>query len=374
MASTITKKELPVSASVSTDDLVFVSPFRNRLAAFLEKQRNLFLFVEKSIGDTEFILPQTELLNTCEPPKIIRSRDYSLRFVLNAHRINDFRRLNEYFREIHRNLETGGFFVGISETITVHKRRFFTRYPGLFGSVFYGLEFFYKRVMPKVKWLSKIYFMISKGRNRVFSKAEILGRLYYCGFKVLAISEHEEGLYFFAKKEGIPFTEAPACGPLIKLKRIGARGEIIYINKFRTMHPYSQFLQEYIYYSNSLNSNGKFNQDFRVTEWGAFLRKYWLDELPQLVNWLKGDVKLVGVRALSEQYFKLYPEQLRKMRLAAKPGLIPPFYVDLPNSFEDILASERRYIQRCKASPWLTDLQYFSRAISNIFFKNARSA
>ena len=100
----------------------------------------------------------------------------------------------------------------------------------------------------------------------------------------------------------------------------------------------------------------------------------WIDELPMLINWLKGDLKMVGVRPLSEQYFKLYSPDLQKRRIQFKPGLVPPFYADMPKTLEEIMDSERRYLDAYEKSPFLTDCRYFWKAFVNIVFKNARSA
>lgn len=61
-------------------------------------------------------------------------------------------------------------------------------------------------------------------------------------------------------------------------------------------------------------------RDSRITKVGYYLRKYKLDELPQLVNVLKGDMSLVGPRPEVEQYTKLYNENQRKV-LQVKPGI-----------------------------------------------------
>ncbi len=59
------------------------------------------------------------------------------------------------------------------------------------------------------------------------------------------------------------------------------------------MHPYSEYLQEYILERNGLDKGGKFKGDFRITGWGKILRRYWLDELLMIINLFKGDLKIV---------------------------------------------------------------------------------
>ncbi|MEX2567706.1 MAG: hypothetical protein WD431_17295 [Cyclobacteriaceae bacterium] len=83
--------------------------------------------------------------------------------------------------------------------------------------------------------------------------------------------------------------------------------------------------------------------------------------------------KIVGVRPLSQHYFDLYPEDLQKLRTRVKPGLVPPFYADMPQTFEEITESERQYLYAYLKNPILTDIRYFFKAFFNIFFKGARS-
>jgi len=106
---------------------------------------------------------------------------------------------------------------------------------------------------------------------------------------------------------------------------------------------------------------------------GAVCRKIWLDELPMMINFLKGDMKIFGVRPLSKHYFELYREDVRERRIKYKPGLIPPFYVDMPDNLEEIQASELKYLDAYDSSPFATDFRYFWKSTWNILFKKARS-
>jgi len=229
-------------------------------------------------------------------------------------------------------------------------------------------------MFSKLPYLKKIYFAITKGRGRVISQAEVLGRLYFCGFEVLAEEEINGSLFFIAQKVKTPSLDpSPTYGPLVKLKRAGLNGQIIHVYKFRTMYPYSEYLQDYIYKKQNLKSGGKIKDDFRVTEYGNFMRKYWLDELPMLYNWLRGELKLFGLRPLSKHYLSLYDRSLRRMRQKLKPGLVPPYYADLPKKIDEITESEKRYIQAYCSHPIRTQLMYFWRAMNNIIFKGVRS-
>jgi len=139
------------------------------------------------------------------------------------------------------------------------------------------------------------------------------------------------------------------------------------------MHPFAEYLQDYIYKGHNLDDGGKFKDDFRVANWGKIFRRLWIDELPMLFNFVKGDLKLVGVRPLTQHYFSLYPPGYRDRRLKYKPGLVPPYYVDLPKTIDEIIASEEKYLDLYDNRPLLTDIKYFSLAFYNIIFKGARS-
>ena len=92
-----------------------------------------------------------------------------------------------------------------------------------------------------------------------------------------------------------------------------------------------------------------------------------------LINLVKGDLKLVGVRPLSVEKFKTYPVEIQDLRTKFKPGLVPPFYADMPNNFKELVESEANYLNQYSENPILTDLKYFYKAFVNILFKGARS-
>jgi len=295
--------------------------------------------------------------------------------LVNLKRINDIRFINKFFESVNSKLVTGGIFIGCAETISQRKKRILKKYPTLLNRIYYFFDFILKRVFPKFSVTKGIYFFLTRGQNRTISMTETFGRLYSCGFKLVKYTEINGYLYFIVKKTGAPdFPENPTYGPFVKLKRIGKEGKIIYIYKLRTMHPYAEFIQDYIYDKHGTIDGDKADNDFRVTSWGRFFRKLWLDELPSLYNFLKGDIKIVGVRPLSLSKFKMYPDYLQKKRTLFKPGLIPPFYVDLPESFDEHMASENRYLDAYAKHPFRTDWKYFWKAFYNIVFKHARSS
>jgi hypothetical protein len=80
------------------------------------------------------------------------------------------------------------------------------------------------------------------------------------------------------------------------------------------------------------------------------------------------------VRPLSEHYFSLYSKELQEKRVKYRPGLIPPYYADLPETLEEIQQSELRYLDAYEMRPVRTQIRYFLKALYNIIFKKARSS
>lgn len=326
------------------------------------------------IDDHKLNLRFSYIVETTRPDDIQTLPGDRTHNIVNLQRVNDVRHLNDFFETVNETIPPGGLFIGCAETLEAPLFQQKKTLPKWLYSSHYSLLFVLKRVLPKLKLTKKVYLTISKGKNRVISKAEILGRLIYCGFEIVNTLETEENMYFTVQKVQQPASEpSPTYGPIIKMKRIGKDGRKIEVYKFRTMHPYSEYLQAYVYLKNHLQQNGKFNDDFRVTSWGRKMRKVWMDEIPMLLNWLRRDVKFVGVRPLSEQYLSIYPKELVQKRIRYKPGLIPPYYADLPESFDEILSSEEKYLDAYERHPMRTDVGYFFRVAFNILVKRVRS-
>ncbi|MGK7393542.1 MAG: sugar transferase [Candidatus Cyclobacteriaceae bacterium M3_2C_046] len=294
--------------------------------------------------------------------------------LINLKKINNIQDINEFLGSVNSKLPSHGHFIGCFESKNQRKQRILKKYPLAINWIYYLFDFIFKRVFPKIPVLRKLYFFVTAGRNQVLTQVETFGRLYYAGFKLVDHRRINNKIYFVAKKKKDPSWDVkPTYGPLCALQRNGQNGKPIQVYKIRTMHAYSEFLQEYVYEKNSLQDGGKFKNDFRISNIGKFLRVYWLDELPMLFNLLKGEMKLVGVRPLSNHYLSLYSEELREIRKNHKPGLIPPFYADLPKTLEEIMASEMKYLRSYEKNPALTDIKYLFKILTNILIKKARS-
>lgn len=290
--------------------------------------------------------------------------------------LNIIRHLNTLLNKANETLEDGGYLWCHVRTASLKRRQMMKRYPWGIKHLLFLLHFLWHRVCPKLNVTKWLYFGVTKGRSRTYNRVEVLGRMYRAGFEVVDEEFRHGDFLVLAKKVKAPiWNDVPSGSMIIKLKRVGKDGKLIGVYKFRTMYSYSEYLQPYIYEHNHLQQGGKFADDYRVTPWGKWMRKLWIDELPMIINFFKGEMKLVGVRPLSRHYFSLYTPEMQKLRTRVKPGLLPPFYYDkqTPKTIEEVQASERRYIMLCLEHSIRTDIKYFFGTIGNIIFRGKTS-
>ena len=355
---------------------IYESSFKQKLQFdYLKNYQEVFEFLNRKFSLKSFDSRKTFIIKSSDPYNIQVLEDNSCQMIINLHELNDMRKINEYLRIVNNKLLKGGVFVSALVPNRNRHARFFSKYQPLLADVLYFFDFIWKRVMPKLPLLRKFYFLFEKGKDRAISLAEGLGRLVYSGFEIIDLQEIDSMVYFaVVKVREATAVKDPAYSPIFKMKRVGENGKTIYVYKFRTMHPYSEYIQDFVYNQNSLEEGGKFKDDFRIPAWGRFFRKFWIDELPMLFNWVKGDLKLVGVRPISNHYLSLYTKEHQAMRMKFKPGLVPPFYADMPKTIEEIERSERVYLEAYEKNPIKTDLVYLFKVVFNIIFKRKRSA
>jgi lipopolysaccharide/colanic/teichoic acid biosynthesis glycosyltransferase len=158
-------------------------------------------------------------------------------------------------------------------------------------------------------------------------------------------------------------------------ERLGIGGVPFTIYKFRTMVPHAALAYEACAAARGITGYGKVKGDPRVTQLGALLRRYWIDELPQLVNLLRGEMTLVGIRPKSFRNWSQYPVQHKDRALMFKPGLVGIGYASPGlSSLDDLVAAERDYLDRKERSPLLTDAKYLCKVAANILLRGVRSA
>jgi exopolysaccharide biosynthesis polyprenyl glycosylphosphotransferase len=137
-------------------------------------------------------------------------------------------------------------------------------------------------------------------------------------------------------------------GPILfRQTRVGKNGEAFSIVKFRTMYTDAEQRLDGVRQQNEhAGVLFKIRQDPRITRCGRFLRRYSLDELPQLINVVLGDMSLVGPRPPLPAEVAHYPHDMRR-RLVVKPGMTGLWQVsgraDL--SWEDSIRLDLRYVE-----------------------------
>jgi lipopolysaccharide/colanic/teichoic acid biosynthesis glycosyltransferase len=295
--------------------------------------------------------------------------------IINLTRLNYTLYPNKLFRAVNTLLPEAGIYIGCVETYANRKATLYNEYGKHLGQVLWLMDFVINRVIPRLWLLENIYYYLTNGQFHCVSDTEILGRLIYCGFEVVDFSHFRGLTYFVAMKVKEPMKSInPSNYPIVKLPRIGKNGKMIGIYKFRTMHPYSEFLQDYWIRKHGYNDRGKPANDYRITKWGSFMRKLWLDELPQLINVLKGEMKLVGMRPISLARYREFPEDMQQERIKYKPGCFPPYVaLNMPDNKGNIEA-ERIYLRDLAAHPYTTDMKYLMKSIYNILTNKIRSS
>jgi sugar transferase EpsL len=147
---------------------------------------------------------------------------------------------------------------------------------------------------------------------------------------------------------------------IFKQMRPGLYGNVFYIYKFRTM-------------SNAKNSKGELLSDAeRMTKFGKFLRSTSLDELPSLLNVLKGEMSLVGPRPLLVEYLPLY-NAVQVRRHQVRPGVTGWAQVNGRNaiSWEDKFALDVWYVDN---QSFFLDIKIIFMTIKKVFIRSGISA
>lgn len=141
-------------------------------------------------------------------------------------------------------------------------------------------------------------------------------------------------------------------GVFYKQIRVGRNNKDFKLYKFRSMRVNSD--------KQGLLTVG--SKDSRITKAGYFIRKYKIDELPQLINVLKGDMSFVGPRPEVRRYVDLYSEEQMKV-LSVRPGITDPASIKYRNE-NDLLSSasnpEEYYIQQIMPDKLKINIDYIN--------------
>lgn len=158
--------------------------------------------------------------------------------------------------------------------------------------------------------------------------------------------------------------------PFFTQERTGKDGKVFKMYKFRTMIKNAPQLHEQLLSQNEMDGPAfKMTNDPRVTRLGKILRKHGIDELPQLVNIIKGDMSIVGPRPLPV-YEQDKCDEYQNQRLMVKPGLVC-YWQSSPRKntmpFDEWIELDLRYITERSL---LTDMKVIVSTISSGVLEN----
>ena len=145
-------------------------------------------------------------------------------------------------------------------------------------------------------------------------------------------------------------------GPVFfRQERVGRGGRLFRIHKFRTMRVDAP----------SLGPQITIGADPRITRSGQWLRASKVDELPQLLDVLRGEMSLVGPRPEVPRYVALYPAELRERVLSVRPGITDPASLSFRHESELLAASdnpEQTYVEQVLPQKLQLSADYIRRA------------
>lgn len=133
--------------------------------------------------------------------------------------------------------------------------------------------------------------------------------------------------------------------------RVGSYGKPFKIFKFRTM----------VVGAEKLGGSSTPDDDLRITKIGKFLRKYKMDELPQLINVLKGEMSLVGPRPQVAWAVQLYSNEEKEILLSIKPGMTDHASIKFLNEGEILRGSEdpdKDYMEKIHSEKVRLSIEY----------------
>ena len=201
--------------------------------------------------------------------------------------------------------------------------------------------------------LAEEYAAATESRKYWFDRKEILRtkRLYWMGRRAQDILFSLLALIVLAVPMAIValviWADSPGASPIFSQDRVGRDGKVFKFYKFRSMVPNAEAkLQEVLDQNEMDGPVFKMKNDPRITRVGRLIRRTSIDELPQLVNILKGDMSIVGPRPALPREVEQYTDYERQ-RLYVTPGLTCYWHVQ-PNrnelTFDQWMELDLKYI------------------------------
>ena len=161
--------------------------------------------------------------------------------------------------------------------------------------------------------------------------------------------------------------DSPGASPIYVQNRVGKNGKEFKFYKFRSMVPNAESMLDSLLDQNEMEGPAfKIKEDPRITKFGRIIRRACIDELPQLINILKGDMSFVGPRPPLPREVEMYNEY-QLQRLSVIPGLTCYWQVQPERnsiSFDDWMECDMRYIRERSLK---TDIKIMLKTVSTVF-------
>ncbi len=151
---------------------------------------------------------------------------------------------------------------------------------------------------------------------------------------------------------------------------LGKNKKPIKVRKLRTMYDGAEKYFDKLAGSHGLDELGKIVDEPRIIKSRIPLRETGLDEIPQVWNALRFQMRIVGIRPKSEEIWNHYPCEHVEEALRYSPGLIPVHYL---YNHGDSVESERKWLAEKKLHPIWTDVKYFFAFWHKYLFGGMRS-
>ena len=202
--------DLPLDVDVNIIRQKMMEPAREKFRKQIgENNPDLFELMDQHIDLKDMLRMETVIERSCELFDVGSDR-VPKRLLVNQWKINDIRWVNQFFLKVHQILLPGGYYVAHGYTIATHHERIYGKFPRYMANLVYIVDFCFKRIMPKLPGLQKVYFSITNGKRRIVSRAEFLGRLCFCGFEIVAEQEIDQKLVCYCKEsENLLFGQEP---------------------------------------------------------------------------------------------------------------------------------------------------------------------
>ncbi|PIZ52429.1 hypothetical protein COY27_00340 [Candidatus Woesearchaeota archaeon CG_4_10_14_0_2_um_filter_33_13] len=181
------------------------------------------------------------------------------------------------------------------------------------------------------------------------------------------------GMDLVTNRKNLPFSSLFSQVIYVR-DALGKDGEHVRIYKLRTMVSNADKKRDALIEQSGLDPLGKISDDPRITPIGRVLRKYWIDEIPQLYNLIRGDLDLVGVRPRSEQLWADLPPEHKDKALRYKPGLVGVQYAFSSSCFSEMLNRELDYLEQKECYGYLADVKFLALVVYNVLFHGCRSS